>query len=317
MESAAYFLVAECLTNATRHAGARRAGVTIVDGGDRLDVDVEDDGVGGADPTAAPACAGWPTGWAPSTAGSRSTARSRAGPGSTPRSPSRDEAHAAADPRVVVADDSVVIRQGVVRILGEAGMAVVGEARSADELSPWSMRDPPDVAVVDIRMPPGGNAGLLAALDIRARHGDRTRVLVLSQYLEPEYALRLLGAGAGGVGYLLKDRLSEPHELADAVRRVAAGGSAIDPSVVDELVRARRGHDRVSRLTEREREILGSSPKADPIGPSPSAWTWRPRRSKGRSGSSSPSSRWRRTAVTTVACWLSWHTSTDEPPDLG
>ena len=159
--------------------------------------------------------------------------------------------------RVVVADDSVVIRQGVVRILQEAGMSVVGEARTADDLSSLVAELMPDVAIVDIRMPPGGNAGLLAALDIRARHGDRTRVLVLSQYLEPEYALRLLGGGAGGVGYLLKDRLSEPHDLADAVRRVADGGSAIDPSVVDELVRARRGHDRVSRLTEREREILG------------------------------------------------------------
>jgi DNA-binding NarL/FixJ family response regulator len=159
--------------------------------------------------------------------------------------------------RILVADDSVVIRQGVVRILQEAGMTVVGEARSADELLALVAAQAPDVAVVDIRMPPGGNAGLIAALDIRARHGERTRVLVLSQYLEPEYALRLLGGGAGGVGYLLKDRLSEPHDLTDAVRRVAEGGSAIDPSVVDELVRARRGHDRVSRLTDREREILG------------------------------------------------------------
>jgi DNA-binding NarL/FixJ family response regulator len=159
--------------------------------------------------------------------------------------------------RVVVADDSVVIRQGVVRILDEAGMSVVGEARSADELLASVDADPPDVAIVDIRMPPGGNAGLVAALDIRARHGERSRVLVLSQYLEPEYALRLLDGGAGGVGYLLKDRLSEPDDLVDAVRRVAAGGSAIDPKVVDELVRARRGHDRVSRLTERERQILG------------------------------------------------------------
>ena len=105
-------------------------------------------------------------------------------------------------------------------------------------------------------MPPEGNAGLLAALEIRERFAD-TRVLVLSQYLEPEYALRLLDGGSGGVGYLLKDRLGEPRELADAARRVAAGGSAIDPMVVDELVRARRADDRVGRLTDREREILG------------------------------------------------------------
>jgi DNA-binding NarL/FixJ family response regulator len=159
--------------------------------------------------------------------------------------------------RVVIADDSVLLRRGAVRLLEDAGFEVVGEAGDGEDLLRKVRAHKPDVAVVDIRMPPGGNAGLIAALDIRARHGERTRVLVLSQYLEPEYALRLLGGGAGGVGYLLKDRLSEPHDLADAVRRVAEGGSAIDPSVVDELVRARRGHDRVSRLTDREREILG------------------------------------------------------------
>ena len=98
--------------------------------------------------------------------------------------------------------------------------------------------------------------GSTAAIDIRKRYGERVRVLVLSQYLEPEYALRLLGAGAGGVGYLLKDRLAEASELADAARRVAGGGSAVDPSVVDELVRARRATDRLSRLTPREQEIL-------------------------------------------------------------
>lgn len=158
--------------------------------------------------------------------------------------------------RAVVADDSAVIRSGVVRILEDAGIRVVGEARNAQELLDAVETESPDLAVVDIRMPPGGNAGLLAALDIRARYADRVRVLVLSQYLEPEYALRLLGSGAGGVGYLLKDRLAEASELADAAKRVSAGGSAVDPSVVDELVRARRSSDRLSRLTSREQEIL-------------------------------------------------------------
>jgi DNA-binding NarL/FixJ family response regulator len=158
--------------------------------------------------------------------------------------------------RAVVADDSAVIRSGVVRILEDAGIQVIREARSADELLAAVAEARPDLAVVDIRMPPGGNAGLVAAIDIRQRYADRVRVLVLSQYLEPEYALRLLGSGAGGVGYLLKDRLAEASELADAARRVAAGGSAVDPSVVDELVRARRGSDRLSRLTPREQEIL-------------------------------------------------------------
>jgi DNA-binding NarL/FixJ family response regulator len=158
--------------------------------------------------------------------------------------------------RAVVADDSAVIRSGVVRILEDAGIHVVREARTADELMIAVAEDTPDLAVVDIRMPPGGNAGLVAALDIRKQYGERVRVLVLSQYLEPEYALRLLGAGASGVGYLLKDRLAEASELAEAARRVAGGGSAVDPSVVDELVRARRATDRLSRLTPREQEIL-------------------------------------------------------------
>jgi DNA-binding NarL/FixJ family response regulator len=161
-----------------------------------------------------------------------------------------------ASPLAVVADDSAVIRSGVVRILEDAGFRVVREARTADELREAVADEMPDLAVVDIRMPPGGNAGLVAALDIRARYGDQVRVLVLSQYLEPEYALRLLGGGASGVGYLLKDRLAEASELADAARRVAAGGSAVDPSVVDELVRARRSADRLGRLTRREQEIL-------------------------------------------------------------
>lgn len=158
--------------------------------------------------------------------------------------------------RAIVADDSAVIRSGVVRILEAAGIQVVREARSADELLAAVADERPDLAVVDIRMPPGGNAGLTAALEIRARYGDAVRVLVLSQYLEPEYAMRLLEGGAGGVGYLLKDRLGEASELAEAALRVAAGGSAIDPSVVDELVRARRTNDRLERLTPREQQIL-------------------------------------------------------------
>lgn len=158
--------------------------------------------------------------------------------------------------RAVVADDSAVIRAGVVRILENAGMPVVAEARTADELLAAVDAHRPELAVVDIRMPPGGNAGLTAALDIRARFEGAVRTLVLSQYLEPDYALRLLESGSGGVGYLLKDRLGEASELADAARRVAAGGSAVDPAVVDELVRARRSSNRLDRLTPREREIL-------------------------------------------------------------
>jgi DNA-binding NarL/FixJ family response regulator len=158
--------------------------------------------------------------------------------------------------RAIVADDSVVIRNGVARILGQGGFRVVAEARDAAELLDAVATAQPHLAVVDIRMPPGGNAGLSAALTIRTRY-PTVGVLVLSQYLEPEYALRLLGAGVDRVGYLLKDRLGEATELLDAAHRVASGGSAIDPAVVQELVRARRRDDRIGQLTAREREVLG------------------------------------------------------------
>jgi DNA-binding NarL/FixJ family response regulator len=157
--------------------------------------------------------------------------------------------------RAIVADDSVVIRQGVARILGEGGFRVTAEARDATELLEAVAAEPPHLAVVDIRMPPGGNAGLSAALTIRDRH-PMVGVLVLSQFLEPDYALRLLGAGVDRTGYLLKDRLGDSMELLDAARRVASGGSAVDPAVVQELVRARRRDDRLMRLTDREREAL-------------------------------------------------------------
>jgi DNA-binding NarL/FixJ family response regulator len=157
--------------------------------------------------------------------------------------------------RAIVADDSVVIRQGVARILAEGGFRVTAEARDATELLEAVAAAPPHLAVVDIRMPPGGNAGLGAALTIRDRF-PMVGVLVVSQFLEPEYALRLLGAGVDRVGYLLKDRLGEARELLDAARRVASGGSAVDPAVVQELVRARRRDDRLTRLTDREREAL-------------------------------------------------------------
>jgi DNA-binding NarL/FixJ family response regulator len=159
--------------------------------------------------------------------------------------------------RVIVADDSAVIREGVVRILAGAGMNVVAEARDADQLLAAVDAHRPDLAVVDIRMPPGGIAGLKAAEQIRDRYEGAVGVLVLSQYLEPDYALRLLDRGMGGVGYLLKDRVVEGRELVDASQRICNGGSAIDPAVVGELVRARRREDRLTRLTDRERGILG------------------------------------------------------------
>jgi DNA-binding NarL/FixJ family response regulator len=158
--------------------------------------------------------------------------------------------------RVVVADDSVLLREGVVRILAEAGFEVVGQAGNADELMLKVRSYSPDVAVVDIRMPPTHtDEGLQAAQEIREKHPG-VGVLVLSQYIEPAYAMELLADSAEGVGYLLKDRVSDVHEFADAVRRVADGGSALDPTIVSELVGRRRADDPLGGLTAREREVL-------------------------------------------------------------
>jgi DNA-binding NarL/FixJ family response regulator len=157
---------------------------------------------------------------------------------------------------VIVADDSAVIREGVVRILGEGGADVVAQARTADELLSLVDDLVPDLAIVDIRMPPSDTAGLRAAVRIRDGYRGKIGVLVLSQFLEPEYAMMLLADGSGGIGYLLKDRVAAPNELIEAAHRVAAGGSAIDPAVVDEVVRGRLTQERLTVLTPREREVL-------------------------------------------------------------
>ena len=158
--------------------------------------------------------------------------------------------------RVIVADDSAVIREGVIRILAAGGADVVAQARTADELLALVDELAPDLAVVDIRMPPSDTAGLRAAVRIRDGYRGTIGVLVLSQFLEPEYAMMLLAAGSGGIGYLLKDRVADANELVDAATRVAAGGSAIDPAVVDEVVRGRATQQRLEVLTPREREVL-------------------------------------------------------------
>ena len=158
--------------------------------------------------------------------------------------------------RVVIAEDSVLLREGVARILEDSGFEVVGQAATADELMLKVRSYTPDVAIVDIRMPPTHtDEGLRAAQEIREKHPD-IGVLVLSQYVEPAYAMELLAESAEGVGYLLKDRVSDVDEFAAAVRRVGEGGSALDPAVVSELVGRRRAHDPLAELTPREREVL-------------------------------------------------------------
>jgi len=158
--------------------------------------------------------------------------------------------------RVVLADDSVLLREGIARLLEDAGFEVLAQSGTADDLLRHVGMHKPDVALVDIRMPPTQtDEGLRAAQQIRERWPD-TGVLVLSQYVEPAYAMELLGENAEGVGYLLKDRVSDVDEFAAAVRRVGEGGSALDPAVVSQLVGRRRRDDPLEELTPREREVL-------------------------------------------------------------
>jgi DNA-binding NarL/FixJ family response regulator len=158
--------------------------------------------------------------------------------------------------RVVLAEDSVLLREGVASLLSNAGFEIVGQAGTGEELLLKVRSYKPDVAVVDIKMPPTQtDEGLRAAQEIREQHPG-VGVLVLSQYVESGYALELLQGNAEGVGYLLKDRVSDVKEFAGAVKRVAEGGSALDPEVVSLLVGRRRGEDPLSQLTPREREVL-------------------------------------------------------------
>ncbi len=159
--------------------------------------------------------------------------------------------------RVVVADDSTLLREGLVRLLEEAGMEVVGQAADGEDLLRKVRAHKPDVAIVDVRMPPTHtDEGLRAAREIRAELPG-VAILVLSQYVEVAYARELLAESAEGLGYLLKDRVADVGALTDAVRRVGAGGSALDPEVVSQMLGRRRREDPLEQLTPREREVLG------------------------------------------------------------
>jgi DNA-binding NarL/FixJ family response regulator/class 3 adenylate cyclase len=171
-------------------------------------------------------------------------------------SPRGDTANEEQPVRVVLAEDSALLREGIARLLEDAGFEVVGQVDNAGDLLRRIGYSMPDVAVVDIRMPPTHtDEGLQAAKEIRRRFPD-VAVLVLSQYVEPTYATELLSEQAEGAGYLLKDRVSDIDEFTAAVRRVARGGSALDPAVVAQLVGRRRHDDPTETLTPREREVL-------------------------------------------------------------
>jgi DNA-binding NarL/FixJ family response regulator len=159
--------------------------------------------------------------------------------------------------RAVIAEDSVLLREGLIRLLTEAGIEIVGQAGDAEDLLRKTRAHKPDVVVTDIRMPPTQtDEGLRAAKVIRDEL-PQTGVLVLSQYVEEQYVMELLGDSAEGVGYLLKDRVADVERFVEAVARVAEGGSALDPEVVSHMLGRRRREDPLGDLTPREREVLG------------------------------------------------------------
>jgi DNA-binding NarL/FixJ family response regulator len=159
--------------------------------------------------------------------------------------------------RIVIADDAVLLREGAARLLEEAGHEVVAQAGDADDLLRKVRAHRPDVAIIDVRMPPdNSDDGLRAALAIRNELPE-VGILLLSQYVEDRYLGRLLSGGAEGVGYLLKDRVAEVERLAEAVERVAARGSVLDPEVVAQMLGRARDEGPLDALTKREREVLG------------------------------------------------------------
>lgn len=158
--------------------------------------------------------------------------------------------------RAVIVEDSVLLREGLIRLLAERGIEIVAATDNADLLRHHVATLAPDIAIVDIRLPPTHtDEGMRLALTLRAEHPG-TAVLVLSQYVEVPLAMQLLGDSAAGVGYLLKDRISDIGQFVDALVRVAGGGSAIDPAIVSALIGKHRQRDPVDRLTPREREVL-------------------------------------------------------------
>jgi DNA-binding NarL/FixJ family response regulator len=160
--------------------------------------------------------------------------------------------------RVVIGEDDVLLREGIARLLAEAGFEVAAQTGDARDLLRKALAHRPDVAIVDVQMPPGGrDDGLRAAIELRRQHPD-TGVLVLSQVYEEHYAMDLIGERAEGAGYLLKERVGDVEEFIDAVQRVAAGGSALDPEVVGRMLGRRRAEGPVGRLTPRERDVLAS-----------------------------------------------------------
>ncbi len=245
-ETAAYFVVAEALANARKHARASLVSVHVYEDTERaLVAEVVDDGCGGADPEAGSGLEGL-------------RKRIAALDGSlTRRQPGRGAHHCSCgDPmRVVICEDLALLRDGLRRLLQDNGMEVVAEVGDGDRFVSAAFGHKPDVCVVDVRLPPSfRDEGIRAALAARERVPGLP-ILILSQYVEQTYAAELLADGAGGIGYLLKERVADVDEFVGAVRRVAAGGTVLDPEVVAQIL-ARRRSTAIDSLTPREREVL-------------------------------------------------------------
>ena len=260
IETIAYFCAAELLTNVVKHSGARHATMEVVHVPGLLRVLVSDDGSGGARIEARGGLAGL--------AERVRTVDGRLEVSSPRRRPHRGHRRASVprltepEPpmRIVIAEDSAVVRAGLVEILADRGHEVVAAVGNAEDLLAAVDEHQPDVTVVDVRMPPSyTDEGLRAAIALRRDH-PKTGVLVFSQYIETRYAADLLGAasggGAAGVGYLLKDRVADVGEFVEALSRVAAGGTALDPEVVTQLLGASRRTVGLGSLTPRERDVL-------------------------------------------------------------
>jgi DNA-binding NarL/FixJ family response regulator len=279
-----------------KYAGASAAQVEISRLNGNLRVAVLDNGVGGADPSLGWDSADWRTGYPRSVGTSGWTPRQAGERGCWPRFPAMPEQAPGPGPgpespaiRVVLADDSLLFREGLARVLADNGFTVVGQAGDAGGLHTVVAHEQPDVVVTDIRMPPtNSNDGLLAAQRIRAEHPG-VGVLVLSQYVETRQAIRLLQHAPQRVGYLLKDRVSDIPEFAETVRRIARSGSAIDPDVVAQLLRRRGEDSALDELTGRERDILALIAEGRPTTPSASGCSSPRRPSRPTSGRSSPS----------------------------
>ena len=238
-------MISEALTNVAKYAAANRATVRVGRDDGSVLVEVSDDGVGGADPAHGSGLRGL---------GDRLSALG----GKLEVYPHRhrNDREGEHPVRVVVAEDSVLLREGIVRLLAESDLEVVGQAGDAEDLLRKVGAHKPDVVIADIRMPPDNtDDGLRAAIEIRDRHPG-TGVLVLSAYVEEAYALELVSDDASGIGYLLKDRIADVDGFVDSVRRVGRGGSALDPEVVSRLLGRTTRTDPLAELTDREREVL-------------------------------------------------------------